>query len=173
MKLDPKTEELYHECHRLFMYDDGDLIRKVSTGPRSLKGDIAGSINGSGYVQTYLNKKIIRNDAIIFLMHSGYIPKQIDHIDRNPGNNRISNLRECDYSTNGLNVGLSKTNTSGFKGVYICGRTGKFVSQIRINKATINIGTYTNKLDAAKSYDLKVTEHHGDFGITNKSLGLY
>ena len=45
------------------------------------------------------------------------LPKILDHIDGNKLNNKIENLRECDYVTNGYNRKLGINNTSGHKNV--------------------------------------------------------
>lgn len=41
----------------------------------------------------------------------------VDHIDRNPSNNNVSNLRWCNKSQNNINSKIQKNNTSGKKGV--------------------------------------------------------
>lgn len=41
----------------------------------------------------------------------------IDHINRNPLDNRLVNLRIVTRSVNVLNTGLRSTNTSGYKGI--------------------------------------------------------
>ena len=43
--------------------------------------------------------------------------KIIDHIDNNPANNNVKNLRFCSQKENLYNQFKTKTNTSGFKGV--------------------------------------------------------
>lgn len=50
-------------------------------------------------------------------MHNGYYPKYIDHIDGNPLNNKIENLREASGTENMCNVSVKNNNTSGEKGV--------------------------------------------------------
>ena len=96
--------------HNLFEYKDGNLIRKKTNS-------IAGSIDADGYLITSVLGKRQKNHRIIFLMHHGYLPKIIDHIDRNPANNKIENLREASRSLNCLNSKINKTNKSGAKNV--------------------------------------------------------
>ncbi len=54
---------------------------------------------------------------IIYLLHYGYIPENIDHIDNNPLNNNIDNLRAVEHKQNMLNRRKSRNNTSGVKNV--------------------------------------------------------
>ncbi|KKN66937.1 hypothetical protein LCGC14_0466170 [marine sediment metagenome] len=60
-----------------------------------------------------------------------------DHIDRNGLNNRRSNLQIVSARKNSLNSRLSKSNTSGFKGVYYVGLdinlNERWTAQIIIN----------------------------------------
>lgn len=55
----------------------------------------------------------------VWTAFKGPIPKgfEIDHIDRDRTNNKLSNLRLVTSSQNKLNVGMRQNNTSGFKGV--------------------------------------------------------
>ncbi len=67
-----------------------------------------------GYAQrTILGKKVYMH-RIILKAKKGFM---IDHINRNTLDNRKQNLRFCDKSTNGMNRGKNKNNTSGYKGV--------------------------------------------------------
>ena len=87
--------------HTYFTYNDGMLYWKVNKwrSPRKA-GDKAGRIVKDGYLQTCLNGKRLLNHQIVFMMFNGYIPKEIDHIDRDVANNRIENLRETTRSEN-------------------------------------------------------------------------
>ena len=86
-------------------------------------GQVAGTIHETKdgrkvSVVTYNGNKYIAH-CIIWVMHKGYINSDlvIDHIDRNPINNTISNLREVDIATNSRNSKKTKRNSSGFVGV--------------------------------------------------------
>lgn len=115
--------------HELFEYVDGTLVRKASTGPRALAGTAAGCLDAR-YVRVEINHKSYRIHRLIFLMHHGYLPKNVDHIDNNSLNNRIENLRGASKSENCWNQGVSLTNTSGYKGVSFSKAAGKWRVQV-------------------------------------------
>jgi hypothetical protein len=96
--------------NEIFDYKNGVLFRKCN-------GKVAGSIDAKGYLISSVDGKRQKNHRIIFMMHHGYLPKIIDHIDQNPANNKIENLRPVSYAQNSLNSGISVRNTSGFKNV--------------------------------------------------------
>jgi len=96
--------------HEIFDYKNGVLFRKCN-------GKVAGSKDAKGYLISSVDGKRQKNHRIIFMMHHGYLPKIIDHIDQNPANNCIENLRPASYAQNSLNSGTCVRNTSGFKNV--------------------------------------------------------
>jgi hypothetical protein len=78
----------------LLVYRDGLLYWK-SPGPGRRLDRPAGSIRQDGYHAINVGKKKYRAHRIIWEMHHGPIPAGlvVDHIDADPGNNRIENLR--------------------------------------------------------------------------------
>lgn len=106
----------------------GEYLKYDETSPTCLRwikkfcdkinvGDIVGRKDSRGYLRTQFNGIKFSNHRIIFFLHNGYCPEYIDHIDGNPSNNKIENLRECSLSDNSCNTKISKNNTSGHKGV--------------------------------------------------------
>ena len=93
----------------------------------------AGGLKASGkYRLLGINNKDYRTHRLIFLMHHGYLPKQVDHIDNNKLNNRIENLREATKSREQLQLHHSLSdNTSGYKGVSFHKRCGKWHVQVK------------------------------------------
>lgn len=100
-------------------------------------------------------------------MHQLFIDASvIDHKDGNGLNNVRSNLRDASSGQNNFNVGITKRNKSGYKGVY--GYRGKYVACIRKSGKLIHGGSFVTAIDAAKKYNELAIEHHGEFAWLNK-----
>lgn len=155
----------------LFDYhEDGYLIWKIAPVIRVKVGSIVGhkqlcnrDRNEYRWV-VRLNKHLYFLHQIIFLWHYGYIPKLIDHKDRNQLNNCIDNLREANLSQNGCNrkgYGVSK-----YLGVSL-NRHGKWVAMITINKKKKYLGSFIDEKEAALKYNEWAIKIHGDFANPN------
>lgn len=138
------TKEL---LHNLFVYQDGLLFWKKMNGKK------AGSNTGR-YFQTPVNKKLYGNHRLIFMMHHGYLPEIVDHIDGNTHNNRIENLRASTALGNSRNSRLRKDSKTGIKGVTLC--KGKY-------RASISLGCFDNLESAQKAIIDARTRYHGKF----------
>lgn len=93
---------------------------------------------------------------------------QTDHANGDRLDNRRENLRSCTISQNRMNSRImSKYNTSGYRGVYWHKQHGKWNARIQVNKKGIHLGLFTDKIEAAKAYDIAAVEHHGEFASLN------
>ena len=163
------------EVHRLFEYRDGDLYwkpRLLSRGrPSVLDGRKIGYPNGNGYIIMRYNKRKYYLHQLIFLMHHGYIPSNIDHIDGIGSNNRIENLREASVSQNMYNTKLRTDNTSGTKGVHFNKQHQKWQAKLYLSKKPISRFFYT-KEDAVKFMKLWREMAHGQFANHGHHQGV-
>lgn len=165
------TEELYIECHRLFYYEDGHLKRKIKVHKYPV-GYIAGCKQRSRkHMIVRIKGKNYYIHRLIYLMHFKHIPEFLDHIDGNGYNNKIENLRPATRRQNAKNQGVAKNNKTGFKGV--CLKDGRITASICSDGEKYQLGAFNTTLEAAKAYDKKAIELHGEFAKTNKSMGLY
>lgn len=88
----------------------------------------------------------------------------VDHIDGDGLNNTKANLRFATNSQNQHNAGISKANTSGFKGVSFSKSSKKWIARIRYLGVLKWLGTFENIQDAAAAYAKANAELHGEFG---------
>lgn len=86
----------------------------------------------------------------------------IDHIDGNPLNNCINNLRIASQKENLRNSKKRKSNTSGFKGV--SKHRNKWLSYIGFNSKQIHLGRFDTPEEAHAAYCKASKELHGEFG---------
>ena len=82
------------------------------------------------------------------MYHTGYNPIHIDHIDHNPGNNSVENLREVTVIENHRNMSLNKNNTSGVTGVFWHASRNKWMSGIMIKGKNLHLGYFTTLEEA-------------------------
>jgi hypothetical protein len=127
--------------HKLFEYKDGDLIWINPTSRKAKPGNIAGNINKKVRSIGIYNKNYGAH-RLIFMYHYGYMPKIIDHIDGNPFNNSIENLREVNNTQNAQNSKLSKSNRLGYKNVSFKKDINKFRVRLVINGKETNFGSF-------------------------------
>jgi hypothetical protein len=146
----------------VFEYKDGDLYNKASRNSRALAGALAGS-RTSLYASVCIEGQVYGIHRIIFLMHHGYMPDAIDHINGDKMDNRIENLRPATNSQNQHNQAVRASNKSGVKGVSWVQKYSKWYACIRINGKNKNLGMF-DKLESAKEFIELVREmHHGNF----------
>lgn len=149
-------------------YQDGQLVWKDYEGSGKSwnirrRGKIAGYDSGHGYIKLRLKKRGYYVHQLVFLMHHGYIPEVIDHIDGDTQNNRIENLRAADKSKNGMNRSKPISNTSGAKGVVWHKGAAKWMARIVAEQKQIYIGLFTDFDDAVAAVKQAQQKHHGDF----------
>ncbi len=128
------------------MFPQSECRRKTWNTRNS--GKSAGHRDYSGYVGIpIMGKRYLAHRLAWFYMYKEWPFPQIDHINRNNGDNRLSNLRIVTASQNQHNK-IHKPNMAGACGVYKT-RYGKFRALIKINNKSINLGTH-DCLESAK-----------------------
>jgi hypothetical protein len=142
------TEKLWK---KLFVCDPESGVLTWQEGKK--KGKRAGCYrdNGQGYtyrVVVYRDKKPDRKrwyeHRIVWTLVNGPIPEGhvIDHIDGNPSNNKLENLRCVTPSINSRNSKLAVNNTSGVCGVSWASSAEKWRAAIYKDKKYLSLGLY-------------------------------
>jgi hypothetical protein len=101
----------------------------------------AGSIGGR-YVQIMIAKKNYLAHRLAWLyMHGHPPPVEVDHVNGNPRDNRIQNLRLASKSQNAQNQGRSAKNSSGHKGVSWCNQKRRWRASIKVGNRCVTLVT--------------------------------
>jgi len=99
------TKEYLHE---IFQYEDGNLYWKIDVAKNVKACLICKHIDSRGYKKVKINRKSYAQSRVVFMMHYGFLPKEIDHINCIRTDNRIENLRPASTIENGQNKKIQK-----------------------------------------------------------------
>jgi hypothetical protein len=122
LKYEPETGKLFWLPRPVEMFADTGLGGS-STAAKRWNNRFAGKeaflvTDGKGYLCGAIFDKQYSAARIAWLLHAGEWPKDcIDHINGNPKDNRITNLRDVSRLENQRNRKRFSTNTSGVCGV--------------------------------------------------------
>ncbi|RUT02737.1 hypothetical protein DSM106972_056570 [Dulcicalothrix desertica PCC 7102] len=123
-------------------------------------------VDGRGYLQGWVEGKLIKFHKLVTKRMGFDKTLVVDHINRNPLDNRRINLREATASQNSWNRTKRKNNKSGFKGVHRHS-SNKWIARIKVNGKIKHLGTFTDKIAAAIAYDNVAKLYHGEFAVLN------
>lgn len=137
--------------------DNGELFRI-----KNMK--LAGTIASNGYRLIKIKGRVYLAHRILWAINYGEWPsKELDHINGDKLDNRISNLRMVTRAQNNWNVKKKKNNTSGYKGIFLHKKSGKWYSTIRHSGKRYHLGYFSNIEDAIKERKNAEHKYHGQY----------
>lgn len=143
-----------HRLRELLIYslDTGVLSWAVDRQGQMRRGDVAGTVDGKGYLRIRIDGVDYRAHRLAWMLHYGVAPgEEIDHINRVKLDNRIENLRDADRSVNVLNRALQKNNTTGVVGVNWRKDRQRWTASISKNKRSRHLGYFAHIEDAIRA----------------------
>ena len=156
------TQAQVTEC---FEYRDGHLYWKRVAHPNKqyLADKPAWSLHKTGYRHVTWMGKVHKVHRLIFLMHHGYLPPEVDHINGDRADNRIENLRAANRSENQCNRPALASNTSGYPGVSWHKKSKAWLVRVMKNGKTHMVG-YFKDLELAGLVSVEArAKFHGQF----------
>lgn len=100
---------------------------------KAYAGTQAGRVTAAGYRSVKVYGEAFQAHRIIWKITTKEEPGEIDHINRDKLDNRISNLRVVSRSVNMKNKGLTSNNTSGHKHIVWTPRTKRWTVQMSVS----------------------------------------
>lgn len=155
----------------IYNHSTGDFTWRAGLewGRTRRAGSVAGTTRNLGYVLigiTGFGQMMAHRLAWLYV--HGEIPEglEVDHIDGNPSNNAIANLRLASSSQQKHNKRVQSNNKSGLKGAYFhsCKSRKKWRSQIKLPSGKlVFLGYFDTPEEAHAAYGRACKLYFGDF----------
>jgi hypothetical protein len=147
------------------LVDDCDYARVMAAGPWC-----AVPQGHTFYAKAHAVNALGRRTTVH--MHSLILGTRsvIDHRDRDGLNNQRDNLRVANQSRNIANSKRRVDNTSGYKGVHLDKRTGRWVARIVVARKSRHLGSFPTAAEAGRAYDAAAIKTWGEYARPNFPL---
>lgn len=143
LRYEPETGKLYWQAHPSC---------SVRWNTRYAGTEALGTINESGHKYGSVSACKLKAHRVVWALHHGVWPEgEIDHINQQPADNRIENLRVATKSLNMRNAARSRANTSGATGVVWYKRKSKWHARITVDGKQRSLGYYDSFEDAVSA----------------------
>lgn len=172
LRYEPETGALYWRQRPAHFFDCAarHLARVMGRWNVSWAGKEAGTIGPYGYrMVTIFNRHFAAHRIAWCITHGQWPSEQIDHVNGQRDDNRLSNLRAATHAQNQRNMRISRSNTSGVTGVYWCRRTNRWKAEISLRSRKVYVGVFRDLAAAeaairAKRSELGFSDRHGREG---------
>lgn len=115
----------------------------------------AGSRMMIGYERIAINQiSYLSHRLAWFYMTGAWPTKEVDHKNMDRADNRFENLREATVSQNRMNRTVHRNNKSGYKGVCLDKRNGRYIAYIKRNRKSYFLGSFNTAVEAHEAYCL-------------------
>ena len=155
----------YEELDKILSYDPntGEFTWKVDRKGGAYAGDKAGYYS-QGYIKVCVFGKAQLAHRLAWVLHyKEEPPKVIDHINGDPLDNRVINLRASSHKQNMQNRKKHSNGKSKYKGVSWSKASGKWQAQIQKR----HIGLFLTQEEAAEAYNKEATKVFGLYSRLN------
>lgn len=151
------------DLQKVFLYDPttGVFTNREYRGPRALPGQRAGSFAKEGYRRLKIHGQTISEHRAAWVYYYGVEPEdQVDHINGDPADNRIANLRKATNAENQQNLRKGRTTISGITGVTWNPAKKKWQARIGLHRTRVFLGYFGSVGEAAAAYESAKKNYH-------------
>lgn len=162
LRYEPKTGKLYWRKRPVSWFEDG---KQTATWNANIwNGKNAGNeafVNRLTHGHRYasIGKRKFLAHRVIWKMVHDEDANDIDHINGDPSDNRLENLRNVPHIDNGRNMKRRKNNTSGHNGISWSKQHKKWCASIHIEYRKKHVGLFDNIEDAVAARKAAEAKH--------------
>lgn len=154
------------EAKRFLRYEpDSGLFFWLAAQGRQAAGSVAGTIRDCGHRQIRVAGRIVRANRLAWAFMTGEWPPddmKVDHENRDPSDDRWSNLRLASDADNTANQSIRSDNTVGYPGIY-AHKNGRFYAYLFRNNKRHCLGGFPSLEAAIAARRAAEAEHFGAF----------
>lgn len=167
-RLTKENRPSYERVRELFVYspETGIFIRRIPHGRHGCfrAGSIAGSSDRLGRVSITVDRVQCQASHLAWLYTYGAWPNlEIDHVNRNPSDNRIFNLRLSTRAQNMGNTSAHRDSSHGLRGIYFHRQSKKWHARIMVNGKVSSLGFFSSAEEAHRIYCDASIRMRGEF----------
>lgn len=153
------------ELQSVLAYDPetGWFTWLVDVSSKAMAGYRAGYQPKDGHYRRIVYKgKVFNEHRLAWWFAHGWLPKAIDHRNRDKTDTRLANLRPASPSQNAANT-THRSGVLGMKGVHLCRCTGRYRAQIKKDYKKVHLGRFDTPEEAHAAYSKAAMELFGEF----------
>lgn len=166
MPLKIKSPTLSHDRLLAVLWFDaetGTFTWKQRLSHKGRVGAQAGSRSERGYLRISIDgERLLAHRLAWFYAHGKWPIEQLDHVNSNPADNRITNLREASHTQNIQHRKRLKSQ-SGLKGAHLVRASGRWRAAIDCDGKKHTLGTFATAEEAHAVYCAAAKRLHGEF----------
>ena len=138
------------------------LIRWKNSNRKKFADWFSGYEKNRGYKEIWIGRTKVLVHRLAWAFVYGEHPKGlIDHINGDPSDNRISNLRCVTDLENNQNISKpTRASKTGVRGVHFSSRINRWIAQITVNRKCSHLGCFKTIEDAKEAYLKAKKEFH-------------
>lgn len=145
----------------------GGFVRKYARGSIQA-GTLVGTLATKGILVVGIHKFMFRLAHLVWVAeHGSWATDDLDHINGDKLDNRITNLRVVDNALNSRNSKMFSNNTSGYTGVSYTSREGKYSAYVWHNQKKHACGNH-HTAEAAADARQALIDAHPEWGFTER-----
>lgn len=154
----------------LVFYSKKEGTFTYSSGKK--EGKVAGWLTPRGYLELSVRGRTYKAHSLAWFYITGKWPEgEIDHKDRDPGNNSWENLRDVSHFVNSCNVGVRANSSSGVTGVNYHKEKGVWIARISVKGNRVCLGNSSDFFEAVclrKSEEYRQAKYYNSSFKTNQ-----
>lgn len=154
-----------------FTYRHVDAMRATRNSRVAGKPAFARAHRQGYRVGVVCGRQIFAHRAAWALTYGDWPDGEIDHINHDPADNRLANLRAVTKAENMRNMPMLRSNKTGVTGVYWIEETRKWRAAIRVDRKLRHLGSFADFDDAVQARKAAEREFgfHANHGIDAES----